>query len=139
MSAPQDGPSQRPFGADATPLWQMTDKALIAEVEARRAKRARRGGSVPATKHKSEGPHTPVRPERLSAGLPKQVRQWLANLELDSDANLDSIETAYTGLLERYRPALKDDSPARRADAQALLASLKKAHEGLRVYFSRAR
>lgn len=126
--------SARPFGPDGTPLSQMTDEGLLAEVEARRARRAKRTdgtvGGEPATKG---------RKGTTTLGLPRQVRQWLANLDLQEEASLEEVEGAYAALLERYSPALHGASPERRADAKALLASLKRAHEGLRLHFSRVR
>ncbi|MDD9943894.1 MAG: hypothetical protein OXU20_22825 [Myxococcales bacterium] len=118
--------SRRAFGKRSVPLEQLSDEELLEEVQARRK---RRGAGTPTPR----GDET----EDKAATLTRQVRQWLANLELKPNSSLEDVERAYDRLLRRYAPAAKDGDPQRRAAARALLASLKKAHQGLKVHFSR--
>lgn len=141
VTKPSAGPSQRPFGQPPVPLSQLDDAALMAEV---RRRRQRRGQGTPATGTVDQLGSSPQQDAGSASSavqpLTPQARQWLANLELGTGgATLTEVEAAYERLVQRYGPALEAPSPERRAAAKALLASLKKAHDGLRLWLSRAR
>lgn len=128
------GPSLRPFGSAGKPLASLSDAELQLEVQTRRARRHGGGGIMHASQ---VGDASPA--DAAPLPLTRQARQWLANLELDDNANLADVDHAYARLVARYAPAADTSDGERRATARALLASLKKAHEGLRLYFSRVR
>lgn len=123
MSAPA-----RLFGPRRVGLAELTDEELLEEVNARRA---RRTASPAAAQEPVAGAA-----DDGSSAAPRQVRQWLANLELPAHASLQDVERAYDILRQKYEPIARDGEGKRRATAQLLLASLRTAYEKLRGHFS---
>lgn len=117
----------RLFGPRRVGLAELTDKELLEEVNTRRARRTGPPTVADATVHDAaeDGP----------TAAPRQVRQWLANLELPAHATLQDVERAYDALREKYEPIARDGEGKRRATAQLLLASLRTAYEKLRGHF----
>ena len=69
----------------------------------------------------------------------REILQFYANLELPVGASVDAIETAYARLRLKYEPAQHSSDPDKRQAAVALLASLKRAYEGLLAHKARGR
>lgn len=132
---------RRGFGPRNVPLPELTDAELLAEVERRRRSR---GGAAPASdpeqQSSTQASPAPRAGETLRArsgsGIrrPRQVRQWLANLELEEDASLQDVEAAFARLNQRYAPAAQHTDAKQRSTAQLLLDALRSAYEGLRQH-----
>ena len=105
--------SDGPFGPGKKKLAELSDAELAAERKRRR---------------KSEEPD-----DRPSF---QRVRQYLANLELETGATWPEIERAYARLRERYSPDKHRDHPERHETAVELTDSLTRAYRALRRYFS---
>ena len=105
--------SEGTFGPSGKPLAELSDDELRAEL-------ARRRGEEPIDESRPTW---------------QRVKQYLANLELSSDATWPEVERAYRRLRDRYSPDKHATDPDRHQTAQELVDSLGRAYRGLRRYF----
>lgn len=125
----------------------LNDTELEAEATLRRNARVRApqllsSRSTPVTPEAAAaGPATPIVPAGAAASPPvgrllvrRELEQYLANLELQPGATLDTVREQYFRLRERYDPK-KQASEEKRQVAAALVERLMRAYEALSAHY----
>jgi hypothetical protein len=110
------------FGAAHKRAAELSDAELRAEVEQRRLREA--------TTAERGAVHEPTLSSQRRA-------QYLANLELSSDAGPAEVAAAHDRLAARYLPGRQASDPRQRDATEQLLRSLGEARDALLAHFRR--
>ncbi len=122
---------------------ELSDAELENEAALRRKARARlpqlqsaassaSAPAVPSVASGTPGPTDALPPGRVL--LRRELEQYLANLELQPGATLDSVREQYFKLRERYDPK-KQASDEKRKVAQSLVDRLMRAYEAVSAHY----